>query len=106
MDKKNQEALALLDAAWDKAVGSVRDWVALEKADLHFSSEDYAEAAKIFGEIVDKTRDNPPTRKYVVSLYNSQQFQEALHAARAVRLVEGAKPEISGNRGVNPGVNR
>ena len=95
MDRKNQEALALLDAAWGKAVGSVRDWVALEKAELHFSSEEYAEAAKIFGEIVDKTRDNPSTRKYVISLYNSQQFQEALHAARAVRLVEGAKPEIS-----------
>ena len=94
-ENKADEALTLLECASLKATGACRDRVAVEKAEVHFLSENYAEAAKILGEIVEKTHDNPLTRKYVVSLYNSQQFQEAIDAARAVRLVDGVKPEVS-----------
>jgi tetratricopeptide (TPR) repeat protein/transcription elongation GreA/GreB family factor len=92
---RNEDAIALLREALAYANDNLHDLIALQLADIYYSLDRHSEAADLYGEIVDKTSDNPITRKYLVSLFNAGSFRETLILAQALRGNNDAIPVIT-----------
>ena len=92
---RNEETIALLREALAYAKDNLRDLIALQLADIYYSLDRYSEAAELYGEIVDKTSDNPITRKYLVSLFNAGSYRETLMVAQSLRGTRDAIPVIT-----------
>ena len=69
--------------------------IALELANIYYSLDRYSEAAELYGEIVDKTSDNPITRKYLISLFNEGSYRETLILAQSLRGDREAIPVVT-----------
>jgi tetratricopeptide (TPR) repeat protein len=92
---KNEDAIALLREGLAYANDNFRDLIALQLADIYYSLERFSEAAELYGEIVDKTEDNPITRKYLISLFNAGSFRETLLLAQSLRGNHDAIPVVT-----------
>ena len=92
---KDGDAVALLREALAYANDNLRNVIALQLADIYYSLERYSEAAELYGEIVDKTSDNPITRKYLVSLFNAGFYRETLILAQSLKGNHEAVPLIT-----------
>jgi tetratricopeptide (TPR) repeat protein len=93
--ERNEDAIALLREALAHANGNVRDLIALQLADIYYSLDRYSEAAELYGELVDKTSDNPIMRKYLVALFNAGSYRDTLVLAQSLRGSRPAIPVIS-----------
>lgn len=71
------------------ASGRLVEVITLQLAQIRFDQGNYAEAALLFEPFIDTSNDNPDLRAYVISLYNSRQFQKALPLAAQIRAVLG-----------------
>jgi len=85
----------LLEQALALAQGRLHDEIALQLAHTRFQEGNYADAARLFASHVDTSYDNPDLRGYIVSLYSSRQFSEALRLAAQLRAARGPIAGIS-----------
>lgn len=85
----------LLEEALPQAEGRLRDAITLQLAHIRFQEGNYAEAARLFAPHVDNSHDNPDLREYILSLYNSRQFPEALRLTAQIRAEIGPIAGIS-----------
>jgi len=92
---KTEDAINLFREALAYAAGNLRELLGLELANTYFSFSRYSEAAELYREIVDKTSDNPLTRKFLVSLFNAGLYRETLLLAQALRGDREAIPFIT-----------
>jgi tetratricopeptide (TPR) repeat protein len=92
---KVDEAVDLLQEALTYSKGYQRDRITLALADLYYRHNKYAEAAEIYEIVVDKSRDNPSVRRYLVSLFNSGSYQKAFQLAKKIRGSGKAIPVVT-----------
>ena len=92
---KPKEAVALLREALAYGSGNVRDQIALDLADVHYSLGQYSEAVELYDQVVDKTSNNSATRKYLVALFNTGSYREALLLAQSLRGTRDAVPVVT-----------
>jgi tetratricopeptide (TPR) repeat protein len=82
---------ALEHAASDNQRARIND----ELAEYYFEVQEWAAAAKLLKDSVDSTKNDPRTRMYLTSLYNSGARRAALDVARKVRDDRDAIPFVS-----------
>lgn len=75
--------------------GSQRDRLALELGNLFYEIKDWAGAAVSYDKISDKSTINPLSVKYLLSLFNSGAYREALTLAASLRNGGPAIPVVS-----------
>lgn len=92
---KIDEAIALFTEALAYANGSVRDFIALQLADILYRKDEFAKAAELYESVADLTTDNELARKYLVCLYNSGPHKEALRLASQLRSSGEPLPVVS-----------
>lgn len=82
----NKEAsIGLFSEAFAYASGPRRDFIALELADLLYSEGEFAKAADLYGSVADLSSSHDVTRRYLVCLFNTGAYKEALSLARRIR---------------------
>lgn len=72
-----------------------RDHIALTLGNLYYDESDWAGAAESYEKIVDKSNINPLSVKYLLCLFNSGAYREALTLATALRNGGPAIPIVS-----------
>jgi tetratricopeptide (TPR) repeat protein len=82
---------ALEHAASDNQRARIND----ELAEYYFEVREWAAAAELLKDSVDSTKNNPQTRMYLTSLYNSGARRGALDVARKLRGGREAIPFVS-----------
>lgn len=92
---KPQEAVAILREALSYAKGRQRQRIALELADLHDDLRNHSEAAELYSSLVEKQKDTPTLRKYLIALFNAGSYREALPLAKTLRADGPAIPVIT-----------
>jgi tetratricopeptide (TPR) repeat protein len=92
---QRDEAKRHLQKALANAEGGLKEYIALNLADLHYSMGDFGNAVPLYELAVDPTHDIPPTRRYLVSLLNSGNWRKAYDLARGIRGDGVAIPVIS-----------
>lgn len=85
----------LRDAIANSQEGQQRDRLALELGNLCYEAKDWAGAANSYDKITDKSNINPLSVKYLLSLFNSGAYREALTLAASLRNDGPAIPVVS-----------
>lgn len=88
-------AIPLLQEAIALAKEPLRTKLIFKIAYVLYQAKRYADAADILRHVVKREHDNPDLRLFIVCLYNSQQFSEALALAHFVRQVKGVVIGVS-----------
>ncbi len=82
---KFEQAVELLNEALEYTQSNKTDLIVLNLADIYYSHFKFAEAAQMYERVVDKNNDNVILRRYLISLYNSRSYREALLISRDIR---------------------
>lgn len=77
------------------AEGNMWNRLAIELGETLFAAKRYAEAAEVLGRSVDATANTPLTRKYLLSLFNADLYNEALRIAQSLRGSGPPLPAVS-----------
>lgn len=93
---QKEEALALYKKALEHAAeGNQRARISIELADFHFDEGEWSAAAQLYKDTVDQSDNNPLTRRYLISLFNSGARRDALNLAQRLRGGGDAIPFVS-----------
>jgi tetratricopeptide (TPR) repeat protein/predicted nucleic acid-binding protein len=90
-----EAAVALLEEALSEADQRDRLRVQRELAEAYFLAERFPEAARLYSDFVDTTRDSPGLRSYLAALFNAGHHGQALEIAQGIRRGGQAIPVVS-----------
>ncbi len=79
------EAISYLESALEYSEHNEKKWIYMEIADTYYKNNDYSNAAKNYEHIVDKNEDSKLLRKYLVSIFNAGNYEEALSISQKIR---------------------
>lgn len=91
----DEQAEELFKKALVCSSGRRKDVISLDLANLYFSQGKYSDAAGHYGEFVDEAADILILQRYVISLFNSEQYDIALSVAETARGLHGPLPAIT-----------
>jgi tetratricopeptide (TPR) repeat protein len=93
--KKAEANGQLLIALGKVSSDSQRQRISLELAEYYYHIENWAEAARFFGQILDTSHNDGLVRKYLLSLYKAGSYREALALSQRLRGEGNAIPFVS-----------
>ncbi len=88
-------AAELFESALQSATSSERDLVFLQLAKLQLQRKEFAAARDLFKEIADFASSNDATRGYVLALYETKEYREALEVCQRVRANGSMDPGVA-----------
>lgn len=92
---KTKEAIDLLLKALETSAVHQKDLIFIDIADIYTSEGNFHKAVEYYALVVDRSRDNPLFRKYLIALFNSGNYLEVLQLTQGVRGSGKAIPMVS-----------
>lgn len=91
----HEGAIGLLLESLANSTEATSDTPKLQLADEYAEAERWADAAELYAEVADASRNNPILRRYVASLFNAGRYADARAVAVAFREGSGSVPAIT-----------
>lgn len=92
---KVDDAKTLLEQAFDMSdLSNPTEWL-IEIAQEAYDCKEYTLAAKAYAAVIDPRTDTMLTRRYLHSLYESNQYKTVIEIAQALREQQGSKRDIA-----------
>lgn len=85
IQKREGDALTLLEDAYQGAGEDIKDRIGIELADLLYQTHQWCRSVALYETLVDPEADTEPTRRFLIALFNCGELGPAYALARSLR---------------------